>query len=388
MPFCLKSIEMFEVRMALRTPFRISSGVEHGRRVILLKLTDADGASCWSECVGMETPNYVPDTVDTSWVAIGQWLVPRVLGKSFETPAEVAEHLTQDIRGHTMAIAAVEMGCWGLAAEKAGISLAALVGGTRSSIDVGVSVGLQESIDELLRVVSDYRDEGYRRVKLKVKPGSDVELVAAVRELLGREMLLSVDANSAYSLDDMDRLQQMGAQDLLMIEQPFAWDDLADHSLAQAQLDTPICLDESIRCLRHAEQMVRLGSGRAINIKPGRVGGFAEAIAIHNFAVGQGLPVWCGGMLETGIGRAYNVALASLPGFVWPGDISPSRRYWPQDIVEPEWTMNEGQVRVPTDKTGLGVTVSEGAIREAASRSERFFLDHLVTIRKCRCLTR
>jgi o-succinylbenzoate synthase len=352
------SIRLREIRLPLREPFKISSGVVSTRRILLLELTDASGVTAWSECVAGEAPNYTSETVDTAWVAITQWVAPRVLGATFAQPGDVNAVLDRDFRGHNMAKAGVEMGIWGLAAEQAKLPLSRLIGGTRSSIATGISLGIEPSPAALVDKARAAIAQGYRKVKIKIMPGADVEFVRAAREELGAAAPLMADANNAYTLDDVDHLAKLDGLDLMMIEQPLAWDDLVRHAELQRRLETPVCLDESITSLDRAVDMHTLGSGRIINIKPGRVGGFGPSIAIHDFCEQHGIPVWCGGMFESGVGRAYNVALASLPNFTKPGDVSPSARYWERDVVTPEWTMDaSGMVQVPLDKPGIGVTV-------------------------------
>ena len=361
-------IVLREIRLPLREPFRISSGVVSERRIALLQLFDADGRSAWSECVAGEFPNYSAETIDTAWHAITHWLGPRVVGMELGH-AHVHAALDTDVRGHRMAKAAVEMGCWALAAERAGIALARLLGGRQERVPVGISLGIQTSPAELVKRAEAAIRAGYRKVKLKIAPGTDIAFVAAVRAALGPAAPLMVDANNAYDLRDAPRLKELDAFDLAMIEQPLETEDLVRHAALQRMLRTPLCLDESITSRRRAEDMIQLGSGRIINIKPGRVGGFAESIAIHDVCLQNGVPVWCGGMLESGVGRAHNVALASLPNFTMPGDLSPSARYWERDIVTPEWTMDaEGMVRVPFDRPGLGVSVDRERVEDLTVR--------------------
>lgn len=351
-------IAMREIRLALKEPFRISSGVVSERRILLLELHDADGATVWAECVAGEHPNYSPETIDTAWYAIEQWVAPRVLGARFDGPESVHTALQRDFRGHQMAKAAVEMGCWALAATTEGVPLAVRLGGTRTRIPTGISLGIQKTPEALVERARAAFGQGYRKIKLKIAPGMDVDFVRAVRQALGAEVHLMCDANSAYRLEDADHLAELDAFNLIMIEQPLGQDDLVRHAQLQKRLRTPLCLDESITSVERAEDMITLGSGRIVNIKPGRVGGFSVSRGIHNVCQEHGLPVWCGGMLESGVGRAYNVALASLPNFKLPGDLSPSARYWERDIVTPEWTMDtEGMVTVPRTKPGLGVTI-------------------------------
>ncbi|HVZ49643.1 MAG TPA: o-succinylbenzoate synthase [Gemmatimonadaceae bacterium] len=361
-------VTMREIRLPLKEPFRISSGQIHERRILLLELREADGARTWSECVAGEAPNYSPETIDTAWPMIEQFAAPRILGRAFDHPGEVHEVLEHDFRGHQMAKAGLEMGMWGLAATMAGEPLGRFIGGVRTDVDVGISLGIQASPAALVERARAALAEGYRKIKLKIAPGHDVAWVRAVREALGPSAPLMADANNAYSLDDAGHLAGLDALGLVMIEQPLAWDDLVRHATLQKILRTPICLDESITSLDRAQDMVTLGAGRIVNVKPGRVGGFTSALAIHDYCLEVGVPVWCGGMFESGVGRAYNVALASLPNFTIPGDISPSARYWASDIVSPEWTMRDGRIAVPT-MPGLGVAVDEERVTALTVRS-------------------
>lgn len=369
--FQVERIVLREVGLRLREPFRISSGTVEERRTCLLELHGADGAVAWSESVAFERPNYSAETVDSVWFALTHWFAPRVLGRPFEHPREVAPVLRRDVRGHLMAQAALEMGCWSLAARTRGVSLARMLGGTGERVATGISLGIQPTPADLVARARDALAQGYGKIKVKIAPGADVDFVRAVREALGPQVSLMADANSAYSLADATHLAQLDAFDLIMIEQPLAPDDLVRHAELARHLRTPICLDESITGLDRAQDMVTLGSGRIVNIKPGRVGGFASSLAIHDFCLQRGIPVWCGGMLESGIGRAHNVALASLPGFTLPGDLSPSARYWAEDIVTPEWTMDDrGMVRVPRDEPGIGVEVDRDRVEAITTRVE------------------
>lgn len=368
----LSEITLREIRLPLREPFRISSGLVTERRIALLELTGAEGHLSWSECVAGEQPNYSPETIDTAWLAIREWLAPRVLGHGFDTPADVHEALQVGVRGHNMARAAIEMGCWDLYARLRDEPLTRTLGGTRDRIETGISLGVQSTPETLVDKAQAAFAQGYRKVKIKIMPGSDVAFVRAVREAVGPEPELMVDANSAYTLADADHLAGLDDLGLMMIEQPLAHDDLVRHAELQRRLATPICLDESITGPDRAEDMLTLGSGRIVNIKPGRVGGFTSSVAIHDLCRSRGVPVWCGGMLESGIGRAYNVALASLPGFTLPGDLSPSARYWAQDIVRPEWTMDGGLVEVPNAAPGIGVEIDLDRIDDLTVRSETF----------------
>lgn len=369
MPLRITRLTLREVRMTLVEPFEISSGVTTDRRILLLELEDADGHTAWSECVAGERPNFSPETIDTAWLALTEWFGPRALSGSIADPRRLHATLATGIRGHRMARAAVEMGGWALWAERQGLSLSRAIGGTRNAVATGISLGIQEHPSRLVDKSRAALDAGYRRIKIKIRPGADIAYVAAAREALGPDAPLMVDANCAYTLRMTEHLTDLDAYALLMIEQPLEAGDLRRHAQLQDVLATPLCLDESITSVDRAEDMLALGSGRIVNIKPGRVGGLTESVAIHDLCRRAGMPVWCGGMLESGIGRAYNVALASLPNFILPGDISPSSRYWQRDIVTPEWTMDtDGMVTVPVDRPGLGVTVDRDRIDDATVR--------------------
>jgi O-succinylbenzoate synthase len=365
-------ISLREIRLALKEPFRISSGVESERRILLVELGDRDGASVWAECVAFPRPNYTPETIDTAWLAIREWLAPRLLGQDVRAD-RVHEILAENIRGHNMAKAVLEMGAWALEAELLGVSLATHLGGTRALVPTGISLGIQATPALLVeRAVAAVR-AGYNKIKLKIQPGQDIEYVRAVRSALGPDVEIMADANAAYTIDDADHLAALDEFGMLMLEQPLGADDLFDLAALQRRLSTPLCLDETVTDVKRARDMIALGSGKIVNIKPGRVGGFAASMAIHDVCEQAGIPVWCGGMLESGIGRACNVALASLPNFSLPGDLSPSARYWASDIVSPEWTMDaNGMVRVPREAAGLGVAVDVDRIDALTVR-----IDHL-----------
>ncbi len=366
----IAAITLREIRLPLVTPFVTAHGRVDQRRILLLELDGGDGCRAWSECVAMAEPSYFPDTVDTAWLAIRDWIAPRVLGREFDKVEDVHFSLA-GVRGHQMARAAVEMGAWGLEATRRGVSLARLLGGTRKTVATGIAVGIQADTEVLIAKVRQAVDEGYRRIKLKIRPGADLEPLAALRRALGDDVSLMADANSAYTLADADRLQRLDNLRLEMIEQPLAWDDLLRHAELQQRLATPICLDESITGLDRVHDMLTLGSGRIVNLKPGRVCGLTEARAIHDLCRRRGVPLWCGGMLESGVGRAYNVALASLPGFTLPGDLSPSARYWRRDVVTPEWTMDDdGSVAVPVDVPGIGVDVDRDRVEDLTVKRE------------------
>ena len=370
----IQTVVLREIALTLKEPFRISSGTQSHRRIFLVQLLGPDGAEGWGECVAGEDPHYSSEAIDTAWVAIRQWVAPRVLGRTFSGPEEIHPVLERNFRGHNMAKAAIEMAAWDMAARAEGVPLARKIAGPRGhgeQIRVGISLGIQASPQVLVEKARAALERGYRKVKIKIEPGSDVQYVRAVREALGPEAPLMADANNAYTLDDTESLRQLDGLGLMMIEQPLAWDDLLRHAELQKRLTTPICLDESITSVDRAEDMIALGAGRIVNIKPGRVGGFSQSLAIHDLCQRHGIPVWCGGMLESGVGRAHNVALASLPNFTLPGDISPSERYWEKDIVIPEWTMDrEGRIQVPLDRPGLGVEVDLNRIEDLTVRRE------------------
>ncbi len=364
-------ITLREIQLTLREPFQISSGLTTVRRILLLELEDRDGHTAWSECVAGEHPNYSAETIDTAWLAITEWIGPWALAHGIADPSGIDARLSRSIRGHFMAKAAVEMGIWGLWATRDRTSLSRLIGGERTQIATGISIGIQDSHETLVASARASLAAGYRKIKIKIRPGADLEYIAAVREELGGKAPLMADANSAYSLSQADHLAELDPFKLMMIEQPLAHDDLRRHAQLQDLISTPICLDESITNVDRAQDMLALGSGRVVNIKPGRVGGFAQAKAIHNLCLHNGVPVWCGGMLESGVGRAYNVALASLPNFTLPGDVSPSARYWDHDIVTPEWTMDEnGNVAVPVDVPGIGVEIDRDRVENLTTRAK------------------
>lgn len=369
----IEQIEMREIRLPLRRPFRISSGTRHETRKCLLELRHPDGPACWAECVAPEAPNYTAETVDTAWLALREWLAPRLLGRELSSAREASGLLGEGIRGHRMARAALEMGAWGLESVLRSEPLAELLGGRRERVPTGISLGIRDRPADLVEDARAALREGYRKVKMKVRPGEDVEHVRAVREALGPGAPLAVDGNAAYEVPgDLAALRGLDGLGLMMIEQPLDGGDLVRHARLQEELSTPLCLDESITGPARAADMTALGSGRVVNLKPGRVGGFAPSLAVHEHCRTQAVPLWCGGMLETGVGRAYNVALASLPGFGLPGDLSPSRRYWERDVVDPEWTMDdEGRVAVPREEPGLGVTVDRDRVDDLTVRVER-----------------
>lgn len=357
-----------ELRLELKEYFEISSGGRKARRILLLTL-EADDLEGWSECVAGETPGYSYETTDTAWGVLTRWLLPDLLTQEGDDARALRP--APWLRGHPMARAAAEMAAWDLEAKRRNLSLKELLGGIRDKVPVGVAIGIQKTDAALFRKIEEYLAEGYLKIKIKTKPGRDVAMLRAARARFPDAPLMA-DANSAYSLpEDLRMLVAMDEFDLMMIEQPLSHEDLLDHAALQRRIATPVCLDESIRSAADARLALHLGSGSIINIKPGRVGGLASAVAIHGVCRDAGWPVWCGGMLESGIGRAHNVALATLPGFTLPGDISNSRRYWEEDIVNPEFEMNDGLMPVP-EGVGIGVLPCKDRI-EALTRRKQVF---------------
>jgi o-succinylbenzoate synthase len=352
-------VTLHHLRMPLRSPFETSFGRVAERECIVLAV-HSEGLVGYGECVADRDPGYAYETSGTAWHVLRDFLAPAILGQDVANPADF-QRRAERVRGHPMAKAGLELALWDLQGKREGRALRDLLGGRRQRVDVGVSVGIQASPEALVRTVDGYLAQGYRRIKIKIKPGRDVADAQAVRRT-HPTIRLQVDANSAYTLDSAPTLRPLDDLDLLLIEQPLSEDDLWDHRLLQAQFRTPICLDESILSVRHARQALEMGACRVINIKPGRVGGLSEAVAIHDLCLARDVPVWCGGMLETGVGRAGNLALASLPGFALPGDISATDRYYAQDITLERFTLNaDSTIDVPTGP-GLGVTVDEAAL--------------------------
>ena len=372
----IEAITLRELHMPLVHFFETSFGRTTERRVMLVELT-LDGITAWGECVAGEHPYYSEETIDTAWYVIQEELAPALLGRQIIAGGEVPAIL-QRVRGHRMAKAALENAVWEAEAQAKQIPLWKLLGGGRKEIACGVSLGIQNSPEQLLENVALELAAGYQRIKVKCKPGWDIQIFQRIRERWP-EILLSCDANSAYTLHDVEHLRQFDSFNLLMIEQPLWNDDFYFHAALQKQLKTRICLDEAIRNARDARAAIELGSCGVINLKVGRVGGFSEAIAVHDIALANNIPVWCGGMLESGIGRAQNVSLSTLPGFTLPGDVSASKRYWKEDIIEPEVIVSKNGTISIGNHAGSGyavrndlidrLTVRKNAIRTAAARS-------------------
>jgi len=365
----ISRVELRHTKMELVSPFETSLGVELYEEHIIVRV-DGDGVTGWGECVVEPAPSYSYETLHTAWHVLRDFLIPGILGKTV-TGIDEALALNAWVRGHRMARAGLEAALSDAFARARGVSLSAYLGGTRTHVPVGVSVGLQSSPAELVKTVAGYLQDGYRRIKIKIAPGRDLALVVAVRKEFP-EIQLQVDANSAYTLNDVEMLRALDDFSLQLIEQPLGYDDIYDHSLLQRELKTPICLDESIYTLSDTRAALELGSCRIINIKPGRVGGYTESKKIHDFCASRRIPVWHGGMDESGIGRAGNIALASLPNFTLPGDISASRRYYKEDIVDPPFEiLPDSTMPVPT-KPGIGVDVLIDRLNRVTVRREEF----------------
>jgi O-succinylbenzoate synthase len=363
----LEALVARELTMRLVAPFETSFGVTHDRRILLVELI-TDQGSGWGEVTAGEGPFYSPECTDTAWVVLRDFLAPLVLGRTVDDPGELAAVMAP-VRGHNMAKAAVENAAWHACAEANGVSLSHMLGGTLAEIHSGVSLGIHNDVRVLLDRIALELDAGYRRIKLKIRPGKDADVVSAVRHRFP-SIHLTVDANSAYTLEDAEILRRLDEFALDYIEQPLAWNEIVQHATLQSQLSTAICLDECIHNLRDAQAAVNLGACRVINIKLGRVSGHSEARRIQRYCLDQGIPAWCGGMLESGIGRAHNIAMSSLPGFILPGDVSASRRYWTRDIIQPEVTVNpSGTIQVPTEP-GLGFALDLESINRQTVRTE------------------
>jgi O-succinylbenzoate synthase len=363
----IDAIILRELHLPLVRPFETSFGVTRNRRILLAEV-QSEGLTGWGECTAGEHPNFSAESTDTCWSVITQELGPMLAAASPEHGGDCPK-LFKLVRGNPMAKATLENAIWDLEAQREGVSLSRLLGGVQETIPCGVSLGIQASIPELLEIVEREVGAGYQRIKLKCKPGWDTEVFERVRNRWPG-IMLSCDANSAYRLGDADHLVEFEAFDLLMIEQPLWHDDFYYHSMLQKRLETPICLDESIRNRRDALAAIEMESCRIINIKLGRVGGFSEAIAVHNAAQERGIPVWCGGMLEAGIGRSHNIALSTLENFTLPGDVSASARYFAEDIVEPEITVSKaGEITIP-DTPGRGYEVKTDLVERLTVRKE------------------
>jgi len=357
----IDSITLHHLSMPLTAPFETSFGRETDRQCILITLR-SEGFTGYGECVASREPGYNYETIGTAWHILKDFITPLILGEDV-TDALDFQYRVERIRGHHLAKAGVEMAIWDLLGKRDGKSLRELFGGQRDKVEVGVSIGIQESAETMVRTVDTFLEKGYRRVKIKIKPGREVEETTAIRKKYP-DLRLQVDANSAYTLETATALRPLDDLNLLLIEQPLFEDDIWDHRKLQADFKTPICLDESIVSPRHARYALEMEACRNINIKSGRVGGLSQGIMIHDYCRERNIPVWCGGMLETGVGRASNLAIATLPGFVLPGDISASDRYYHRDITNERFVLNDDSTINVPDKPGLGITIDEDARKE------------------------
>jgi O-succinylbenzoate synthase len=363
----VRKLTLREIHLRLRAPFETSFGKSDLRRILLVE-ADVDGVAGWGESTAGENPFYSYETVETAWHILRDYLWPIVRGREIAAAADVWG-LLAPVRGHNMAKAALEIALWDAEAKQKNVPLAKLLGGTRAEIPCGVSIGIQPTVDDLIAKVDEALAAGYQRIKIKIKPGHDIEPVRALRERFP-QIRLMVDANSAYRLEDAPLLKELDAYYLIMIEQPLGWDDIYSHAQLQRQLDTPICLDECIHDVEHARAAIETGACRIINIKLGRVGGHTAARRIHDLCQEKSVPVWCGGMLESGIGRAHNMAMSALANFSLPGDVSASRRYWDEDIIRPEVEVTaQGTIRVPT-APGIGYEPRIDRIESLTCRRE------------------
>ncbi len=361
------SIELREIRLPLIHFFETSFGRTTERRIVLVRVTDQDGVEGWGECTAGEGPFYSDEWVESAWSTLEEFLAPMVVGR--DVAAKDVFGLMKPVRGHRMAKAAIETACWDLESGRAGVPLWKYLGGVNGEISCGVSIGIQNTPEILLEKIEKELSSGYQRIKIKIKPGWDRNIVKQVREHFP-DVLLTGDANSAYTLADVPLFQELDQFNLMMLEQPLSHEDIFDHAELQRQISTPICLDESIHSSEDARHAVDLGSCRIINVKLGRVGGHAEAKRVEQVCRERSIPIWCGGMLESGIGRAHNIAMSTLAGFTLPGDVSASGRYWKEDIIEPSVTVTPHGTIIPPERPGLGFEINVARIESLTVRQE------------------
>lgn len=357
----IKKVMLHKLNMRLNNPFTTSFGTVQEKEFFIIEVIDDSGNHGYGESVAFTSPWYTEETVETTQHMMEKFLIKILQENKIEHPDDVSK-LFSAVRRNNMAKAGIEGAIWDLYAKRNGISLAEAIGGVKSQIDVGISIGIQPTMNDLLQTIDHYLQAGYKRIKMKIKPGLDIEVLREVRKYYPNTPIMA-DANSAYTLADIDLLKQLDTFHLTMIEQPLAHDDIVDHAKLQAEIDTPICLDESIHSLEDTRKAIELESCKIINIKIGRVGGITEAKRIHDYCHKKGIPVWCGGMLEAGVGRAHNIALTALPQFTLPGDTAGSSHYWKEDIIKPEVTVKNGVIQVP-DGPGIGYVIDEDAIRK------------------------
>jgi O-succinylbenzoate synthase len=363
-------IELREIRLPLIHFFETSFGRTTERRILLVRVRDAEGAEGWGECTAGEGPFYSEEWVESAWSVITTYLAPMTVGREIENASEVAG-LMRAARGNRMAKASIETACWDLEARRKDVPLWKLLGGTRTEIASGVSIGIQDSPEALLEKIEREVAAGYQRIKIKIKPGWDIKIVERVRAAFP-DIKLSVDANSAYTLADVPLFQSLDKFNLMMAEQPLAYDDMVDHAELQRHIETPVCLDESVRSAEDARKAIEMGACKIINVKLGRVGGHLEAQRVEHVARERGTPIWCGGMLESGIGRAHNIAMSTLEGFTLPGDVSASARYWEEEIVEPAIMVSpRGTIAVPSEP-GIGFRVKQKRVDDLTVRIESY----------------
>ncbi len=363
----IKSIELTEINLPLVHFFETSFGRTYERRIILVRVEDTDGAEGWGEVTCGEVPGYSDEWTDSAWVTAERILAPMVVGREVGSAADIWG-LMKWARGHRMAKSGIETACWDLEAKKLGVPLWRHLGGVNQVIECGVSIGIQDTVGDLLEKIRTELEAGYRRIKIKISPRWDYDVIKAVRKEFG-DILLMGDANSAYTLDDIDKLKSLEEFDLMMLEQPLPYDDIVDHAKLQAQLQTPICLDEPIKSPDDARKAIELGSGKIINIKNGRVGGHAQSKLVEKICRENNIAAWCGGMLESGIGRAHNIAISTLAGYTMPGDVSAGKRYWHEDIVEPAIEVSrEGTITAP-EGPGIGFEIKRESIARAKVRN-------------------
>jgi O-succinylbenzoate synthase len=378
--FTVRSIELIEINLPLVHFFETSFGRTYERRIILVRVEDAEGAEGWGEITCGETPSYSDEWTDSAWVTTEKILAPMVVGKEFAAAADVWNTMKR-VRGHRMSKAGIETACWDLEAKKLDVPLWRHIGGVRNEIDCGVSIGIQDSVGQLFEKIRTELDAGYRRIKIKIAPHWDYDVIKQVREKFGNIRLMG-DANSAYTLDDIDLFKRMDEFDLMMLEQPLAHDDMLDHAKLQAQIKTPICLDESVKSPEDARKAIDLKAGRIINVKLGRVGGHAQACKVEEICRASGIPVWCGGMLESGVGRAHNIAMSTLEGFTLPGDVSAGKRYWNEDIIEPGVEVTPDGTIIAPEKPGIGFDIKRKRVENLTVKTCRIVFDQSSTVRE------
>lgn len=357
----VQEIVIRQLKMTLKNPFTTSFGTIQDKQFLLLEAKDESGVVGWGESVAFEAPWYTEETMKTNWHILEDFLIPMVLNKQIHHPKEISQ-LFKGIKRNNMAKSTIEGAFWDIYSQLTNQSLSKVLGGSKEKIEVGISIGIQETASKQIEVIEKALSDGYKRIKVKIKPGFDVELIRLIRKHFPNIPLMA-DANSAYTLEDLDLLKQLDEFNLMMIEQPLAFDDIVDHATLQKQMKTPICLDESITSFEAAKKAIHLNSCGVINIKIGRVGGIYEAMKIHDYCKEKGVPVWCGGMLEAGIGRAHNIALTTLSNFTLPGDTAGSNHYWEEDIITPEVVVENGYIRVPA-KVGIGYEPNRKAIEK------------------------